>query len=684
MTIRAVAALVLAALTSGMSAQVVSAETSNANVIPRTVWAFGSSSAGAMGDGYDTSPHPIRGLGRMVAVDGGSAFTLALDAQGRVFHWGSNSDGVRGNGTHGNGDVRPGQVAGLPKISAIAAGENHVMALAIDGTVWAWGANFQGQIGNGQKDQPSVDLPFHVPGLSNVVAISGGGSHSLAVLANGTLMAWGNNGNGQLGTATDVNTPVTQPTPVVGATGVVKASAGGSFSSALKNDGTMYAWGSNYSSESSGSAAPQLVSGVANATDIETGRTHNLVLRSDGRVLCFGANWMGQCGNTTTPQTSTPTVIPELEGIIDLAAGIFTSYALDNTGRIWGWGDDSDGQLGDGPHNGANYTPRAAAGLPPVAAIDAGSTFGLALAITTPAFAVGAGPGGGPHVQVFESTSRKLLGTFYPYASNFSGGVEVALGDVNGDGDVDVITGPGPGGGPHIRVFATNGSLISEFMAFDPSFPGGVKIATADTNGDGTDEIVVGAGPGGGPHVRVFDALGHPVGPGFFAYGDSFHGGVDVAGVRVGANDVIVTGAGPGGGPHVRMLDINGDPAGPGFFAYAPDFHGGVFVAAGKGSGSNEVIVTGPGVGGGSQVRRFATNGAQAGAFDVYAPNFNGGVDVAGFVGGTEAFSAIVTGPGPGGGPHVRGVTSTGAGLFEFFAYAPNFNGGVHVAGERI
>ncbi len=151
----------------------------------------------------------------------------------------------------------------------------------------------------------------------------------------------------------------------------------------------------------------------------------------------------------------------------------------------------------------------------------------------------GAGAGGGPHVQVFDAVTRTLKFSFFAFDPGFTGGVRVVGCDVNGDGIPDVVAGAGPGGGPHVRVFngltgAQLPGLIGSFFAFDPSFAGGVFVGCVDLNGDGRGDVIVGAGPGGGPHVRVFSgasgaeitgALGS-----FFPYSPAFPGGVFVGG----------------------------------------------------------------------------------------------------------------------------------------------------------
>ena len=116
-----------------------------------------------------------------------------------------------------------------------------------------------------------------------------------------------------------------------------------------------------------------------------------------------------------------------------------------------------------------------------------------------------AGPGGGPHVQIFDGTTGNLVRGFFAYDPTFAGGVTVAAGDVDGDGKADIVTGAGAGGGPHVRVFdGATGAVVREFFAYDPSFTGGVFVAAGDVDGDGKADVITGAGAGGGPHVKVF------------------------------------------------------------------------------------------------------------------------------------------------------------------------------------
>ncbi|NNB88540.1 hypothetical protein HPC50_16535 [Corallococcus exiguus] len=177
----------------------------------------------------------------------------------------------------------------------------------------------------------------------------------------------------------------------------------------------------------------------------------------------------------------------------------------------------------------------------------------------TPLYATGAGPGGGPAVKTFDPNSNTNWVSFYAYESSMSVGVEMATGRVTTNWRPDAVTGTSEGGGPLVRVFDVNtGSVLREFFAYDSNFRGGVFVTTGDVDGDGFDEIITAPGRGMGPLVRVWKAVGTPTLINeFWAYDPGFTGGV-----RLGAGDVtrdnvseIVTIPGPGGGPHVRVFN---------------------------------------------------------------------------------------------------------------------------------
>jgi hypothetical protein len=308
------------------------------------------------------------------------------------------------------------------------------------------------------------------------------------------------------------------------------------------------------------------------------------------------------------------------------------------------------------------------------------------LPLTGPLLATGSDAGGNPEVRVFNARTGTLLDDFMAYGGGFQGGVRVAVGDVNGDGVSDIITAPGPGGGPDVRVLdGRTGAPIRDFMAYAPGFTGGLYVAAADLNGDGKADIITSPGPGGGPDVRVFDGATGAISREFMAYSPLFLGGVRVAVGDVNGNGVadIITAPGPSGGPEVRVFDGKTGVVIRDFLAYAPNFTGGLFVAAGDVNGDGKAdIITAPDAGGGPDVRVFSgATGAILQEFMAVSPAFQGGVRVA-----TATIAGrvdILTAAGPGGGPVATVFDgSTTAAVESFFAFDPNFPGGVFVGGQ--
>lgn len=235
--------------------------------------------------------------------------------------------------------------------------------------------------------------------------------------------------------------------------------------------------------------------------------------------------------------------------------------------------------------------------------------------------AFGTDAGQEAQVRVYDQDSGLLTADITPFPG-FMGGARVALGDVDptNAGD-EVVVAAGPGGGPHVCVFTTTGMLLGETFVFDVGFTGGVYVTTGDINGDATEEIIVGAGPGGGPHIRSFDfdsggggftQDGGSLGS-FFPYAQGFTGGVRVgSGASLagssGANDEIVTAPGPGGGPHVKIFDGDDGALLNNFFAFDPGFAAGVYVSIGAVDGLGPQVQVGAGEGGGPHLKVYDGN----------------------------------------------------------------------------
>lgn len=342
--------------------------------------------------------------------------------------------------------------------------------------------------------------------------------------------------------------------------------------------------------------------------------------------------------------------------------------------------------------------------------------------------AKGASPTDDADVAIFNPFNfQQTFAHFQAYPDAHKGGSSVASCDIDGDGYPEVITGAGPNGLPQVVVYKGNAtdrsftnpsSWMTRFLAYASAFRGGVSVACGDINGDGTPDIITGAGPGGGPHVTVVDGtklsgeweLGSSSSNGrylrsFFAYHNEFAGGVWVAAGDVNGDGRvdIVTGAGETGGPHVMAFDGNYVDMGfsePGsqlasFFAYEPDFRGGVFVATGDvNNDGRDEIITGSGPGGVPRVIaydwRLGPSIAQPTSmwlnFLAYDVSFLGGVRVSSFDQNRDDKRDIITGAGPTGGPHIKIFNAAQNGTSELlsdFAFDPNFTGGIFVGAPR-
>ena len=292
---------------------------------------------------------------------------------------------------------------------------------------------------------------------------------------------------------------------------------------------------------------------------------------------------------------------------------------------------------------------------------------------------------GSSTVTLYDPVTGAETGTAVPFPG-FSGPIKVVSGDFNNDGIADIIAGAGFGGGPAIAILnSQTGQVMESFFAFDPAFTGGVFVAVQDVNGDGILDIIAGAGPTGGPEVRIFDGSTLNVLRSFYAYAVDFTGGVSVASTDFNNDGILdlVTGAGPGGAPHVKVFDGATNAIISQWYAYSTAFTGGVFVAAGDiGNDGNIEVVTGAGPGGSPVVAVWDPYpGALLAQFMAYAEDFTGGVRVGINDGNSDGIADILTGAGPGGGPQVNVFNFPALDLlFSFYSGDPANTGGIFVS----
>ncbi|HEV3028950.1 MAG TPA: hypothetical protein VG457_15330, partial [Planctomycetota bacterium] len=330
-----------------------------------SLWSWGLGSTGQLGDGEAGAIDPYRvkvasppALNSPVALSVGEGSTLALNSDGTVWSWGSDINGALGNGTSGGGpsayDV-PAVIAGLSGITLVAAGGQNGFAVGSGGKVWGWGYNNQGNAGCSASASPVLS-PTQLPTLTGITAIAAGYSGGVAVGAGGAVWTWGYNVSGQLGIGTTTgqsNFPVQIP----GFTGVVAVGAGENFCIALKSDGTVWAWGDNSTGQMGGATAgtsqssPIQVPGLSSIVAISAGFAHGMALGSDGTVWTWGDNSQGEIGNgvfTNTLSSAPPAPVPNLSGVVSICGGYSTSMAITSDHTLWAWGMNMEGQLAIG------------------------------------------------------------------------------------------------------------------------------------------------------------------------------------------------------------------------------------------------------------------------------------------------------------------------------------------------
>ncbi|MGC2165800.1 MAG: Ig-like domain-containing protein [Gallionella sp.] len=236
----------------------------------------------------------------------------------------------------------PTQVSGLGNVLTVSAGENHSLAVKSDGTVWVWNSNYYGQFGNGTTQDSLV--PVQMLAVGQVVAVAAGIAHSLALQPDGSVWASGGNWLGQLGDGTTISKDL--PVQVPSLSNIVEISAYRNQSLALKSDGTIWAWGDN--GFGSYRSTPSQVIGISNGISIAQGHGFALAVKADGTVWGWGINTSGQLGDGTTTSRTTPAQVTGLTNVIAVAAGDAHSMALRSDGTVWAWGNNSSGELGDG------------------------------------------------------------------------------------------------------------------------------------------------------------------------------------------------------------------------------------------------------------------------------------------------------------------------------------------------
>jgi alpha-tubulin suppressor-like RCC1 family protein len=335
------------------------------------------------------------------AISAGSAFALVAKPDGTVWGWGDNYYGQLGDSTNA-ARWSPTLVPNLSAMTGVAAGLSHSAARKTDGTPWTTGSDSSGQLGNGAAGAQSSFAALGKPGGVDVIAVAANWGHTLVLGADGRVWAFGDNDSGQLGNGNnfDQNAPVL----VSGLTNVQAIAAGRYHSLAVKTDGTVWAWGANSAGQlGTGGISPSNVpvqvttvatTNLTGATTVAAGAEHSLARKADGTVWSWGRNSEGELGSGATganrPRADQVVQLTYARGI---AAGDLFSLAVRQDGSVWSWGYGANGQLGNGlPNNQAS--PVHVAGISGIDSVAGGGLFALALGMDGSVWAWGANSSG--------------------------------------------------------------------------------------------------------------------------------------------------------------------------------------------------------------------------------------------------------------------------------------------------
>ena len=392
-----------------------------------TVMAWGADESDELGEGASSLsevPVLVEGVSGVKAIAAGADFALALRRDGTVIAWGGNESGQLGDGGSEESEA-PVAVKGLTGVTAIAAGGEHALALTADGKVMAWGEGLHGQLGD-SKDKTS-DQPVAVQGITDAKAIAAGGEQSLAVLADGTVKAWGANGFGQLGNSAveeedEEGENVSEvPVAVEGVSGATAVAAGARFSLALLGNGSVLAWGEDKSGQlGDGSVTrseetPTQVHGLSTVSALAANGAHGLALLGDGTIMAWGEDKYGELGDGGAGEPSdVPVAVDGLSAAAGIAAGGFHDLAFgEPTPTVTGVSPAV------GPRTGQTTVTLTGSGFSDVSAVKFGASNAVSFTINSSTSITAVSPAGTGAVDVTVSapagTSSKVSADRFTY-----------------------------------------------------------------------------------------------------------------------------------------------------------------------------------------------------------------------------------------------------------------------------
>jgi alpha-tubulin suppressor-like RCC1 family protein len=325
------------------------------------LWTWGNGGFGKLGDNTTTSKSsPVQTIAagtNWKSVACGYAHTAAIKTDGTLWTWGYNSySGQLGDNTNANKSSPVQTISGGTNWKQVACGIYHNAAIKTDGTLWTWGYNNNGQLGDntsGWGTNKSSPVQTISAG-TNWKQVSCGAQHTAAIKTDGTLWVWASGGNGQLGDNTTANKSSPVQTIAAG-TNWKQVSCGNLHTVAIKTDGTLWAWGDNtfgdLGDNTSGnirSSPVQTIAAGTNWKQVSCGADHTAAIKTDGTLWAWGINWAGQLGdNTTTGKSSPVQTIAGGANWKQVSSGNIGTAAIKADGTLWTWGINGQGELGN-------------------------------------------------------------------------------------------------------------------------------------------------------------------------------------------------------------------------------------------------------------------------------------------------------------------------------------------------
>jgi alpha-tubulin suppressor-like RCC1 family protein len=580
------------------------------------LWVWGRDSYGIGGNGSAASsnvtlPAQITSGTVFTTVVAGEYHMVALDAAGNIWSWGYNDSGELGNGAASADVFSPTQATSGTVYVGLGAGEEFTVALDADGHLWGWGSNDYGQTGTDNAISSDVTAPTMIDtGSTRFSAIDAHWYHSLALDTHGNVWSWGYNGYGAVGNGDTTGSDVSVPTMVTSGHVFTDVSAAGDFSTALDAKGQLYAWGNavqgqlgNGDTSAATVFSPAVSSTAVRLSSISAGYSYAVGLDANGHIFTWGDESYGRLGNgSTSGVVDIPTRIATSNTLVfsAISGGQATVAAIDDEGNLWGWGSNLNGEAGIGSTGSDVTAPTRLTSDTVFVAVAAGISFEVALDSdghlwtwgSAANYQLGNGLLGDVVVPTILDTgsarfSAIAAGTGSAMALDVHGVIWTWGDDVSGQGGNGAATAaiPVP---TQVDTGATTFDQIAAGGQFDLALDsdGNVwawgnnyngQVGNGDTSGAVVDTPVqvtsgetFSAIAGGGQHSLAIDSAGNIWGWGYNDYGALGNG--DTTGARLWAPAQSTTGTVytmvEGGNDHSLAIDADGNVWGFGYDQY--------------------------------------------------------------------------------------------------------------------